>query len=292
MASSPEKRKRVAKNRTLFTKRKLKIILSNVDSLFHSNSLLNAISFIKRKALLSRSFCFINKIPITPQYSDYYDIKFNLLDSIFLETSLRPERSRSYGPIIFEFNKEILETKSLFLRARFLRSNPEIWDSKSIIKISERYFAAKELDLCDSEACLVIERTSGVLPFEKNLKAIYILDSCKKRSSAKYRKKKIEDVCWIDGNRKTKYSSAAKTSIESALQEVGLIDVKLEIIENLWKTMHRNWMSMMYFPGKLHSYRTEIDLIYNKRKANPKIRENDPDIILAKLHKIYSDVYE
>jgi hypothetical protein len=238
-------------------------------SLYHSNSVLNTLQFIREKALLSRNYMFQKRLPLTPQLSDIIDIKHKLFDSIFLETQLDIIAAKAYGPVILEFESNLIDSPLLQPTGRFLKSNPELWDQKKLGR-TERFLQTNE-DI-DNE-CLIVYHISGHIPFNKSLKKVHILDSTQFRQEAKYRKKHEEKRLW--GKSLGHFCQVAKLNIQHALQANDMQDVQIEINDSeiFWKSKETNWIEMMYFPGKLHTYEKEIDIIQSKRRFNTTLRQ-------------------
>src|SRR5688572_13876350 len=80
-----------------------------VEFLHHANTVKTSLSFIEKKALLSRSYIETNELVQTPQYTDDKDKKLNIWDSIFLDgwDLHKPFGINFYGPVLFVMDSKL-----------------------------------------------------------------------------------------------------------------------------------------------------------------------------------------
>lgn len=100
-----------------------------VKNLFHANTVLTSLTFIRQKALLSRGFVETNNLVQTRQKSDKEDNQFNVWDDVFLDgldLHSRYTRANHYGPVLFVLKLELLLSPSLpYLLVT--KNNPMYW---------------------------------------------------------------------------------------------------------------------------------------------------------------------
>ncbi|WP_234734786.1 hypothetical protein [Tellurirhabdus bombi] len=105
------------------------------NSLFHANTVATTKTFLDQKGLLSRKYVEDRGLFQTAQHTDDLDKKFKIWDLIFLDgkdLSQRFRRPNYYGPILFQFDTEILlsdEIKSI----RITRCNPCHWQNNEYV---------------------------------------------------------------------------------------------------------------------------------------------------------------
>jgi len=266
---------------TFFYKARMKSLLKDVTHFYHSNSVANSIKFILEKRFLTRNYMFQNTRSLTPQYSDGIDIKYGIFDSVFFETKYDAKQLSVFGPVIFKVKKPIVFTERLFPRGRLLRDNPEKW--KKGIKAADKYFDANSVNK-DDIRCLVIDHVSGSIPFGDHLEEIVILDST--AGIYKSKKKKTKKV-WSAPNGAS-YSEAAKTCLIDAFKQIGEIPPPILISPFIWPKRKSDWLSMMYFPGKLFDYEREAEIIWSCRYLNPNIKRDQIEKIKELYQKLQS----
>lgn len=113
-----------------------------VEGLFHANTVLTSISFLKNKGLCSRQY--IDQLSDsyqTRQYSDAGDQQFGIYNDIFFDSvdiHRRAHRCNQYGPVMFVYNLDLLSAPELNNKVRITKDNPIRW--KSEMNLEDRYF--------------------------------------------------------------------------------------------------------------------------------------------------------
>lgn len=113
-----------------------------VEGLFHANTVLTSISFLKNKGLCSRQY--IAQLPDsyqTRQYSDDDDQRFGIYNDIFFDSvdiHRRAHQYNQYGPVIFIYGLDLLSSPELNNKVRITKDNPIRWNSK--MNLEDRYF--------------------------------------------------------------------------------------------------------------------------------------------------------
>lgn len=118
------------------------LIRHQVEGLFHANTVLTSISFLKNRGLCSRQY--ISQLPDsyqTGQYSDAGDQQFGIYNDIFFDSvdiHRRAHRCNQYGPVTFIYSLDLLSSPALENQVRITKDNPIRW--KSGINLENRYF--------------------------------------------------------------------------------------------------------------------------------------------------------
>jgi len=154
----------------------------NVGFLYHANTVLTSLTFIKEKALLSRHQVEVAGLLQSPQKSDAEDKKFNVWDYVFLDgADLHNSYSRAnkYGPVLFRLKLELL-TSPAVPNVLVTRSNPWYWNEKtplekryyqSLEELKEDYLTGKKLD---SQIMFTIRSPGREIKLNKYLDSIGI----------------------------------------------------------------------------------------------------------------------
>ena len=115
------------------------LLKKDVTLLYHTNTVMTSISFLKNGGLLSRGFCDANHLPQTEQYTDMIDRKYNIFYDIFFD-SIEIQRRTGisfYGPVLFVYNINVLDSISEG-NIRITKLNPQKWNDTKCE--NERYF--------------------------------------------------------------------------------------------------------------------------------------------------------
>ncbi len=153
-----------------------------INSLFHANTVLTSLTFIEKRALLSRAYVESNGLFQTPQKSDDLDKEFNVWDDFFfdgLDLHQRYRRANHYGPVLFVFDLDLLLAPSLpFLLVT--RKNPLYW--KVGEPLSERYCSSTDYideyymsgKVLDASIMFTLRSPGTFLKLNKYLKEIIV----------------------------------------------------------------------------------------------------------------------
>ena len=118
------------------------LIQHQVEGLFHANTVLTSISFLKNQGLCSRQY--ISQLPDsyqTGQYSDADDQRFGIYNDIFFDSvdiHHRAHRCNQYGPVTFIYSLNLLSSPALKNKVRVTKDNPIRW--KTEMNLRDRYF--------------------------------------------------------------------------------------------------------------------------------------------------------
>ncbi|WP_440339446.1 hypothetical protein [Megasphaera sp.] len=116
--------------------------IHRVNALFHANTVLTSISFLKNKGLCSRAY--IDKLPDsyqTHQYSDKDDKAFGIYNDIFFDSvdiHDRAKRNNKYGPVMFVYDLDLLLLPELENKVWITKDNPIRWNQSMIPE--DKYF--------------------------------------------------------------------------------------------------------------------------------------------------------
>jgi len=158
------------------------LVEKGVTALFHANTVLTSITFIRQRALLSRKYIEQNNLIQTDQKSDEKDKKYGVWDDVFLDAfdiHKKFNNRNLYGPVMFVFKIELLLSPS-FSKALVTRSNPINWtdaltnDEKyysNIDQIKDDYLTGKKLD---SQIMITLRNPDKCVKFNKFLKGILV----------------------------------------------------------------------------------------------------------------------
>ncbi len=129
----------------------------NVEFLYHANTVMTSITFLKENALLSRHYIEANNLKQSPQKSDAEDKKFDVWDNIFMDGADLHNKYRcanKYGPVLFRMKLDIL-LSPLIQSMYVTKSNPWYWKDStpndqryysSIDDLKNDYLTGKKLD--------------------------------------------------------------------------------------------------------------------------------------------------
>lgn len=116
----------------------------NVTNLFHANTVLTSLSFLKNQGLCSRQY--IEDTPDshqTGQYSDKTDKKLGVYNDIFFDSVDIHKRTRGvnyYGPIMFVYSLDLLSAPEVDNTVRITRENPAKWATDRPLTDEDKYF--------------------------------------------------------------------------------------------------------------------------------------------------------
>lgn len=128
---------------------KVKKVLTSrgVAELYHANTVVTALSFLRSGGLLSRGYAEDIGMPQTPQQTDDSDKRFGIYYDIFFDATDIHQRARNlnyYGPISFVYSVDVLDYPGI--EVKVTTGNPQYW--KTGQKAEERYFSTEvELEL-------------------------------------------------------------------------------------------------------------------------------------------------
>ena len=170
-------------------------------------------TFLEQGGLLSRGFVEDHGLNQTAQFSDQSDKKNGIWHRIFLDHVDIHDRAREknlYGPVLFEFDLNILLTLAARSEILVTRKNPVHWNERD--PDSERWFRTKDelarhIRFGDFGKMLVIKTPSEKLDFP-NRKALIILDDPQRKLSSG------ENAYTHAKNRLTTTASPVNASIE------------------------------------------------------------------------------
>lgn len=112
-----------------------------VDFLYHANTVLTSLTFIRENALLSRKYVEENGLVQTPQKSDPEDKKFNVWDDVFVDgvdLHQKYKRANLYGPVLFVVKLELLLSPSC-PPLLICKNNPMYWNDGD--SLADRYYS-------------------------------------------------------------------------------------------------------------------------------------------------------
>ncbi len=181
--------------------------------LYHANSVTTSYTFLKQGGLLSRGFVEDHYLKQTPQSSDEIDKKHGIWHRIFLDSvdihDRAGERNR-YGPVLFQFDLNILLKLIAGTEILVTKKNPVHWDDGD--PDSKRWFRSKDelgkgIKFGDFGQMLVIETPSEKLDFPNSRMLIVLDDPLRKISSG--------EECFTHAhNRLTAAAGPVEASIE------------------------------------------------------------------------------
>jgi len=170
-------------------------------------------TFLQQGGLLSRGFVEDHGLNHTAQFSDQSDKTNGIWHRIFLDHVDIHDRAREknlYGPVLFQFDLNILLTLAARTEILVTRKNPVHWNERD--SDSERWFRTKDelarhIRFGDFGKMLVIKTPSEKLDFP-NRKALIILDDPQRKLSSG------ENAYTHAKNRLTTTASPVNASIE------------------------------------------------------------------------------
>lgn len=156
------------------------ILLSRgVTNLYHANTVVTSLSFIRTGGLLSREYAEKIGVPQTPQQSDARDKELRVYNDIFFDSVDIHERAKAvndYGPVTFVYSLNVLDITGIDVKVT--KSNPINWPVD--MEEAERYFASEEeLSTCFVRGNFgqhITFRNTAQLPLIPYLTAILLED--------------------------------------------------------------------------------------------------------------------
>lgn len=143
---------------------------ASVYKLYHTNTVVTSLSFIKTGGLLSREYAEVRKIPQTRQITDSKDKEYGIFNDIFFDSvdiHARARKPNEYGPVMFVYSVDVLDTLQDY-DICITKDNPWRWYGK--MSYREKYFTNKN-ELCvgfvKGEFCqhITVRNISVPLPF-------------------------------------------------------------------------------------------------------------------------------
>ncbi len=124
------------------------LINAGVDKLYHVNTVVTSLSFIKSGGLLSRQTAENMYLPQTVQETDETDKAFEIYNDIFFDSvdiHERAGRPNDYGTVMFVYNTDVLESLEDY-DICITKDNPIRWNTN--MEYSDKYFTEiKDLEL-------------------------------------------------------------------------------------------------------------------------------------------------
>lgn len=114
-----------------------------VEALFHANTVLTSISFLKNQGLCSRQY--ISRLVDsyqTSQCSDSNDQAVGVYNDIFFDSvdiHNRRKEYNKYGPVLFVYSLDLLSEPELESKILITKDNPIWWNPQ--MNFEDRYFA-------------------------------------------------------------------------------------------------------------------------------------------------------
>ncbi|WP_175836808.1 hypothetical protein [Burkholderia anthina] len=150
--------------------------------LYHANSVSTSLSLIRLGGLASRQRVEQANLPQTYQYTDPTDRALGIWNDVFLDTVDIHQRIRNvnhYGPVLFEFDLDILREVDSDADARVSKSNPSKWSVDT--PEATRYFTdASELrqglSIGTFDQMLMLSTATGHIPFGGSLLRVVVDD--------------------------------------------------------------------------------------------------------------------
>lgn len=190
---------------------------NGIAYLYHANTVTTSLTFIKNNALLSREYIEKNNLKQTDQESDEKDKYYNIYDNIFLDTcdfhseELGYSRENKYGPVLFEFNLEILlDPEIKFIN--ITKSNPTNWNNGNKEDFLLELTEYKGSQIKSYNKMLIITVENSRIDLKKHLNSIYL----------------DKDVIVKGKN----YSEEGKKILDSKLKENGFKECKNHICKS------------------------------------------------------------
>ena len=158
----------------------------------HANSVRTSSTFLEQGGLLSRGFVEVNGLKQTAQSSDEIDKKYGIWHSVFVDhvdihdRGGRKKGPNQYGPVLFQFDVDILLGLPTGTEVHVTKLNPVRWYDS--LPDDKRWFQSVEelstsISFGDFDKMLVIQTPLGKLDFP-NRQARTILDDPQRRFSA------------------------------------------------------------------------------------------------------------
>ncbi len=152
-----------------------------VQSLYHANTVVTSLSFLKAGGLVSRAKAEQDQLPQTDQYTDVADKAYGIFDKIFVDPTdihRRLSRRNLYGPVTFVFAVDVVAMECV-REVRVTRINPANWH-KTSGQISECWFdtpaALNGFEPTGFDNHIVLTCDAGLLPFGPHLQRVILDD--------------------------------------------------------------------------------------------------------------------
>ena len=213
--------------------------------LYHGNSVITSLSFIKNKKLFSRKYGDENAIMQTYQNSDEKDKKQDIYNDIFFDNSdIGKNNICAYGPIIFVFDAE--KILHLDIEIKVTKDNPFNIKENEDMYFSNLQEIKKEMQEGKHKFHRQFKHHSTIKNFaylditEENLKYIIIENH-----------KNVDEVFQLNQDGKIYSSIELKKILDNALKKANLSDVEVKVrdekndkycpkmstdVEELWST--------------------------------------------------------
>lgn len=120
------------------------LIDKKVEFLYHANTVVTALTFIRQGCLLSRHTVQENDLLQTPQKSDEKDDLHQVWNSVFLDGTDHHDLYNAfnvYGPVLFKIRLDLLLSDD-FDKVYITKSNPTVWRDDKISE--ENYYESLE----------------------------------------------------------------------------------------------------------------------------------------------------
>lgn len=120
------------------------LLNNNVLHLFHANTVLTSLTYLRYGGLLSRETVENIKLPQTPQETDESDKNLEIFNDIFFDSvdiHKRISTLNDYGPVLFVYSVDVLDSLNNY-EICVTRDNPIRWDTQILEK--DRYFLSKQ----------------------------------------------------------------------------------------------------------------------------------------------------
>lgn len=123
------------------------LVQQGVKHLYHANTVVTSLSFLRSGGLLSRGYAEDLGVPQTPQESDESDKAYGIYYDIFFDASDVHKQCRNlnyYGPVSFVYSINVLDVPGIIVK--ITKDNPIRWHVDT--PEEERYFVSEdELDI-------------------------------------------------------------------------------------------------------------------------------------------------
>ncbi len=116
------------------------LIQKGINQLYHANSVLTALTYLRNGGLISRQAVEVLGLSQTPQESDELDRELGIYNDIFFDSVDIHQRAKTvnhYGPITFVYNINVLDELSDF-DISITKDNPIRWSNEMLE--NDRYF--------------------------------------------------------------------------------------------------------------------------------------------------------
>ncbi len=124
----------------------IKEILYNrgVRHLYHANTVLTALSYLRAGGLLSRQETEKRRLPQSGQKTDELDQIYEIYNDVFFDSvdiHARAKNVSHYGPVMFVYNLDVLDELGSYDIA-VTKCNPDKWQGD--LSYADKYFASKK----------------------------------------------------------------------------------------------------------------------------------------------------